>query len=105
MAAGPPVEAPIATQRSSPGGARRAAGRPAGGSGARRTARALATVRTVSGRLSASCCQLGVSSGLGRTSRAPRRIASKAVCIWLRLAREERTTIGVGRTAMICSVA
>ena len=82
------------------GAARGVRGREASG-----WARASATARTVSGRLSASCCQLGVSSGLGRTSRAPRRIASKAVCIWLRLAREERTTMGVGRTAMIRSIA
>ena len=71
----------------------------------RGTVRAPATVRTVAGRLSASCSQLPVSSGLGSTSSAPLRIASKAVCIWFRLAREERTMIGVGRTAMIRSVA
>jgi hypothetical protein len=63
------------------------------------------TARSVSGKAAASWCQLSGSSGLGRTSSAPRRIASNAVCIWLRLAREERTTIGVGRTAMIRSMA
>ncbi len=131
IAAGPPVEAPIATQRRPPPPQAPAApvappaaaspvnptvpespppevrgvfrGVLAGGGKAR--GRAAATTRTVRGRLPASISQLPVSSGFGNTSMAPRRMASKAVCIWLRLARDESTRIGVGRRAMMRSMA